>query len=180
MWFCPQQRYLLIDVRRLADEDLAGKGIAAQVFRLERSRDVRELREALRDAAQRFHGKQYRNIRRIIADWMQTVVFKRHRIDVDVPEEVYDLEGGFTMLEQRVDRWVEQFIQQGMAQGLAEGEARGETRGIQIGEARGFLNALFSLVGDGLLPLSAAARKANMTEDEFKAKMLAQEVPKES
>ena len=56
LWFCPQQRYLLLNIRELTDEVFVGKGIAAQVFRLERSRDVRELREALRDAAQRFHG----------------------------------------------------------------------------------------------------------------------------
>ena len=55
----------------------------------------------------------------------------------------------------------------------------GEARGIQIGEARGreegFLNALFSCVGDGLLPLGVAAAKANMSEDEFKARMQEQE-----
>ena len=58
----------------------------------------------------------------------------------------------------------------------------GEVReqGIQIGEAQGFLNALFSLVEDGLLPLGTAAAKANMSEEEFKAKMLAQEKTKES
>ena len=39
---------------------------------------------------------------------------------------------------------------------------------------------LFSLVGDGLLPLGTAAAKANMSEEEFKAKMLAQEKTKES
>ena len=54
------------------------------------------------------------------------------------------------------------------------GEARQEAKaqGIQIGEARGFLNALFSLVGDGALPLATAAAKANMTEEAFKARML--------
>ena len=53
----------------------------------------------------------------------------------------------------------------------------GEVReqGIQIGEAQGFLNALFSLVEDGLLPLGTAAAKANMSEEVFKARMLAQE-----
>ena len=58
----------------------------------------------------------------------------------------------------------------------------GEVReqGIQIGEAQGFLNALFSLVEDGLLPLGTAAAKANMSEEGFKARMLAQEKTKKS
>ena len=61
-------------------------------------------------------------------------------------------------------------------QGIQIGEARGETRGRE----EGFLNALFSLVGDGLLPLAAAAAKAKMSEEEFRARMLAQEKSKDS
>ena len=61
-------------------------------------------------------------------------------------------------------------------QGIQIGEARGETRGRE----EGFLNALFSLVGDGLLPLGTAAAKANMSEEEFRARMLAQEKSKDS
>ena len=60
----------------------------------------------------------------------------------------------------------------------------GEKRGIQIGEARGIaqggLHMLFSLVGEGLLQLVTAAAKAKMSEEEFRARMLAQEKPKDS
>lgn len=63
---------------------------------------------------------------------------------------------------------------------MAQGMAQGEERGIRIGEERGFLNALFSCVGDGLLPIAAAAAKANMSEDEFKTRMLDWERPQES
>ena len=178
--FCPRQDFLVLKIRELADAALAGKGIAAQVFRLERSRDIRELREALRDAAQRFHGKRYRNVQRIISDWLKAVVFKRHDITVNVPEEAHNLEGGFTMLEQNVERWIEQYIQQGVAQGEARGieigEARGETRGLQIGMAQGGLNMLVSLVHDGLLRIGDAAKKADMSEDEFRAKMREREI----
>ena len=61
-------------------------------------------------------------------------------------------------------------------QGIQIGEARGEARGI----AQGGLHMLFSLVGDGLLPLGTAAAKAKMSEEEFRARMLAQEKPKDS
>ena len=182
--FCPRQDFLVLKIRELADAALVGKGIAAQVFRLERSRDIRELREALRDAARRFHGKQYRNVQRVISDWLRAVVFKRPYIAADIPEEAHNLEGGFTVLEQNVERWIEQYIQQGVAQGLAQGEAQGiqigEARGIQIGEARGFLNALFSCVQAGVLQLADAAQQAGMTEDEFKVRMCEQQPPKDS
>ena len=80
----------------------------------------------------------------------------------------------------------------GKAEGIQIGEARGiqigEAQGIQIGEARGEargrvqggLNMLVSLVGDGLLSPAAAARKAGMTEDEFKTLMRGQEGAGES
>ena len=63
----------------------------------------------------------------------------------------------------------------GEARGIQIGEARGETRGIQIGEARGRVNMLISLVSDGSLPLAVAAKKANMSEDEFKTRICEQE-----
>ena len=69
-------------------------------------------------------------------------------------------------------------------EGIRIGEARGiqigETRGIQIGKTQGFLDALFSCVGDGLLSIAAAARKANMSEDEFRVLMRKQERPNEA
>ena len=39
------------------------------------------------------------------------------------------------------------------------------------GREEGFLNALVSLAHDGTIPIAAAAKKANMSEDEFKARM---------
>ena len=65
--------------------------------------------------------------------------------------------------------------QEGMQIGRAQGIQIGKTEGIQIGEARGGLNMLISLVGDGSLPLAVAAKKAGMTEDEFKTRMCGQE-----
>ena len=65
-----------------------------------------------------------------------------------------------------------------------QGRAEGKAEGIQIGEARGRaqggLNMLVSLVSDGSLPLAVAAKKAGMTEDEFKTRMCEQERAGES
>ena len=74
--------------------------------------------------------------------------------------------------------------QEAMQIGKAEGIQIGKAEGIQIGEARGIqigrLDTLVSLVADGLLPLSAAAKKAGMTEEAFKARMLEHETSKDS
>ena len=68
----------------------------------------------------------------------------------------------------------------GMDRGIQIGETRGMDRGIQIGKTQGFLDALFSCVGDGLLSIAAAARKANMSEDEFRVLMRKRERPNEA
>ena len=53
---------------------------------------------------------------------------------------------------------------------IAIGEARGEARGVAIGEVKGFLDAMISLVKDGILTVADAAKRANMTVAEFEAK----------
>ena len=49
--------------------------------------------------------------------------------------------------------------EEGFAEGRAEGRAEGHTEGM--------LKTLFDLVKDGIIPLSDAARRTNMTEAEF-------------
>ena len=56
------------------------------------------------------------------------------------------------------------------AEGEAKGRAEGEAKGRAEGEAEGITRTLFSLVKDGILTMSDAARRANMTEEEFETK----------
>ena len=51
-------------------------------------------------------------------------------------------------------------FEEGLAEGRAEGLAEGEAK---------MLNALQSLVNDGLLDIKEAAKRANLSVDEFKA-----------
>ena len=60
----------------------------------------------------------------------------------------------------------------GEARGEARGREIGEARGREIGEARGFLKALIGLVKDNILTLADAAKRANMTIDEFEKQMI--------
>ena len=53
--------------------------------------------------------------------------------------------------------------EQDIKEAVAEAEARGEADG----EKRGFLKALVGLVKDGLLTITQAAERANMTVEDF-------------
>ena len=59
----------------------------------------------------------------------------------------------------------------GKAYGEAIGEARGEARGKAIGEARGKIIAFLDLISDGLLTVSQAAARVNLTEKQFNEKL---------
>ena len=60
-------------------------------------------------------------------------------------------------------------FEEGKEEGREEGIEIGEKKGIEIGEDRGELKTLIGLVRDGLISLSAAAKRRNMTEAEFAA-----------
>ena len=56
-------------------------------------------------------------------------------------------------------------FEEGKEEGIEEGREEGRAEGIEIGE----LKTLIGLVRDGLISLSAAAKRRNMTEAEFAA-----------
>ena len=52
-----------------------------------------------------------------------------------------------------------------------EAEARGEARGKALGEARGKIIAFLDLISDGLLTVTQAAARVNLTEKQFSEKL---------
>jgi|GEM_PF-5941142 len=51
-----------------------------------------------------------------------------------------------------------------------EGKNEGRQEGIELGEARGMESILFAMLADGEITISAAARRLNITEEEFEQK----------
>ena len=78
----------------------------------------------------------------------------------------------FTMLSELFNEKAlrEQYDAAVAAKSQAIGEAIGEARGEARGEANGVLKTLISLVKDGILSVSDAAKRADMSVDEFEAK----------
>ena len=82
-------------------------------------------------------------------------------------------EGGVTMYS-IYDKILQEGEAKGRAEGEAKGRAEGEAKGRAEGEAKGFLRALAELVKDGILTLSEAAKRANMSVEEFQIEAASQ------
>ena len=83
------------------------------------------------------------------------------------------LRGVYEALREEVDREsVKAAMREGMERGIEEGRARGmeegRAKGMEEGRAEGVLSSLVSLVKDGLISVSEAAKRADMSEEGFK------------
>lgn len=83
------------------------------------------------------------------------------------------LRGVYEALREEVDREsMKAAMREGMEKGMEEGRARGMeegiARGMEEGIAKGVLSSLVSLVKDGLISVSEAAKRADMSEEDFK------------
>jgi flagellar biosynthesis/type III secretory pathway protein FliH len=70
-------------------------------------------------------------------------------------------------LEKLMQKEIDEKVSEGKAAGIAEGIAEGKAVGIAEGKTAGKLAALTELVKDGILTVSDAAKRANMTEAVF-------------
>ena len=83
------------------------------------------------------------------------------------------LRGVYEALREEVDREsMKAAMREGMEKGIEEGRARGmeegRARGMEEGIAKGVLSSLVSLVKDGLISVTEAAKRADMSEEDFK------------
>ena len=83
------------------------------------------------------------------------------------------LRGVYEALREEVDREsmkaaMREGMEKGMEEGIARGMEEGRAMGIEEGRAEGVLSSLVSLVKDGLISVSEAAKRADMSEESFK------------
>ena len=134
--FMPHLRYMLLQERNISAGELEGKGIAAELFRIEGVRDPKNLPAALTQAMARLAQPRYHRIRTIFTDWLKTAIFKRFKFTGELSQLHTTLETR-TMIEETLALWEQKFIQTGIEQGRAEGRQQGRAEGIQKGRAEG-------------------------------------------
>lgn len=75
------------------------------------------------------------------------------------------LRGVYEALREEVDR---ESMKAAMREGMEKGIEEGRARGMEEGRVEGVLSSLVSLVKDGLISVSKAAKRADMSEENFK------------
>ena len=81
-------------------------------------------------------------------------------------------EGEVNNMCEVMDRVEQSGMRKGISKGIRKGMRKGMCKGIRKGIRKGQINTLVSLVNDGLLALSEAAKRAGMSEADFKVLMI--------
>ena len=120
----PVQGYFLLDLRRVADDDLPGRNLLHAVAGLEQSRsfgDVLRVRDALQLWLQ---DPRAAELRRAFVDWIRQIAERVAPPGAVVPP-VRTLEDVRMTLVERAAEWPKQWLREGREQGLAEGREQG-------------------------------------------------------
>ena len=128
----PVQGYFLLDLRRVADDDLPGRNLLRAVAALEQSRsfeDVLRVRDALQLWLQ---DPRAAELQRAFVDWMRQIAERVAPAGAVVPP-VRTLEEVRMTLVERAAEWPKQWLREGREQGLAEGREQGLEQGIEQG-----------------------------------------------
>lgn len=119
----PHLRYALLDEGQIPEMELESeRNLAAALFRMEKSRDVEGLRQAVSQimTAARLDD----SLRRSVYAWMAQVLLPTKFPDVPLAE-ARSLEEVETMLAETAKRWTQEWKQEGMQKGLKKGRQEG-------------------------------------------------------
>lgn len=126
----PSLRYLLLDEGELLGGDTPAppevENLAQALFRLEHSRDERDMLAVLGRLVAWLQAPEQASLRRAFVTWLKRVYLRRGHIpesDARVLDQTHELEEVQDMLAERVERWYERWKDEGKREGKLEGEA---------------------------------------------------------
>jgi hypothetical protein len=121
----PQQRYLLLDERRLAEaKSLPTRNLSAALFQLEASRGSGEAMAIVRALIDWLKESGQTSLRRAFAVWFGRVFLPKRLPGVQFPP-LTDLMEVYHMLADNLEAWTDQWEQQGLEKGLEQGLEQG-------------------------------------------------------
>ena len=127
----PSQRYLVLDERRMEDDDLPSHNLVTAVVRLEQSRSPADLVRVV-EALRRWHrSPRDDELMRVFVDWVLRLTERFIPNEEEALPPVRTLEGVKMTLEERVSQWPAQWMREGMEQGREQGLAQGLEQGLE-------------------------------------------------
>jgi hypothetical protein len=133
----PRMCYLLLDQGALEESALAAvRNLAGALFRLERSRQPEDLRDAVAALADWLRAPEQNGLRRAFTVWIKRVLLPARLPGVVIPE-IVDLQEVKNMLAERVVEWTKEWKQQGLQEGLLQGVQQGLQQGLLQGVQQG-------------------------------------------
>ena len=131
----PSQGYFLLDEGRLGKDDLPGRNVVSLLAGLENSRSTSALCEASSSSWGWLRDSGEEELRRAFAEWLGQMMPRR--FGEEAAALVRALEGGGSMLAERMKEWTEQWLREGREQGLEQGLEQGREQGREQGIERG-------------------------------------------
>ena len=132
----PAQRYHLIDLQRVAADDLPHRNLLRAVARLEQSRSPQDVERAVRALLRWLPRRGAEELRRAFVDWLRQMAERMAPPGAIVPA-IRTLEEASMTLVERVAEWPKQWLREGRAQGVAEGREQGRAQGVAEGREQG-------------------------------------------
>jgi len=114
--YVPNMRYFLFDISQVNAKDQ--QDLASFLVRLEKVRDVDELRLILQELIQILQSPDYEHLRRRFTEFINHIVFHRVPHEQPIPE-FHDLKELNPMLAETVTKWTKQWKMEGRMEGRA-------------------------------------------------------------
>jgi predicted transposase/invertase (TIGR01784 family) len=122
--YVPNMRYFLFDISQVNAKDQ--QDLASFLVRLEKVRDVDDLRLILQELIQILQSPDYEHLRRRFTEFINHIVF--HRVPHEQPiSEFHDLKELNPMLAETVTKWTKQWKMEGRMEGRLEGTLEGRS-----------------------------------------------------
>ena len=117
----PSQRYILVDERRLQEDDLPARNLMRAMAGLEQSRSVGDLRPVVARLLEWLGNPGDEELRRAFAQWLWALMQRPSPGEAEGLGPVRTLEGVRMTLEERVAEWPRQWLREGIEQGIEQG-----------------------------------------------------------
>ncbi len=120
--YIPSQRHFLLDISRFPEEILDKlHGVAAQIVKLEREKNITPLMKVYHELLTQIQGPEYTDVCEVLHIWVLEYLLGRMGITEDLSH--LNLQELGVVLENRAEEWKKMFLAEGRAEGKAEGKA---------------------------------------------------------